>query len=207
MIVSRLRIGTATCARSSSNSFCASVSIRTSSLSRRRIRPSRASCPPMPESSESSKCSSRPDESPMAVAERSDFVSSGEKLSAIGEHGRFRKIAARFTLKISRRNCRNCFSIASASSECVRMDEKSRSTSSVCAALTKRPGAEFSDGRNGEICDDGIAGDCDGRVAICVDVPPSGRSNSDASSRVRTGFVKMCVRPCRNASSSQADSL
>ena len=84
----------------------------------------------------------------MAVAERSERVSSGEKFSAIGEHGRFKKIAARLTLKISRRNIKNCFSIASASSECVRMDEKSRSTSSVCAALTKRPVTETSDWRN-----------------------------------------------------------
>ncbi len=38
-------------------------------------------------------------------------------ISASGAHGRFRKMAARLTPRISRRNDRNCFSIASAFSE------------------------------------------------------------------------------------------
>ncbi len=77
----------------------------------------------------------------MAAAARNRRVSSGDKTSVSGEQGRFRKMAARLTLKISRRNWRNCFSIASASSECVKMEEKSRRTSRVCEALTKRAAA------------------------------------------------------------------
>ena len=58
-----------------------------------------------------------------------------DTVSPSGRTGRFRKMAARLTLKISRRNSRNCLSMASAFRECVRMDEKSRSTFSVCDAL------------------------------------------------------------------------
>ena len=53
----------------------------------------------------------------MADAARSWRLSSGEMVSIGGVQGRFRKMAARLTLKISRRNDRNCFNIASAFNE------------------------------------------------------------------------------------------
>ena len=73
-----------------------------------------------------------------AEAARKRRLSSGECVSVNGVQGRFKKIAARFTLSISRRKSKNCLSIGSALSECVRMDEKSRSTPSVCEAPVNR---------------------------------------------------------------------
>ncbi len=158
----------------------------------------------MPESSDNSKCSSRPGESPMAAAERRRRLSSGENPSIIGEHGRFKKIAARLTLKISRRNNKNCFSIASAFSECVRMDEKSRSTSSVCAVLTKRSAASGSVVARAKIA---VLPAGTLTVARGIVGGSNKRSSNELKSRVRTGLVRTCVTPCKKASSSHADSL
>ena len=71
--------------------YLRSVSARASSLSRRKIRPSRTICPPMPESSESSKCSSRPAERPMAEAARRRRLSSGKMASFSGRTGAVQK--------------------------------------------------------------------------------------------------------------------
>ena len=199
-------MGTATCVPSSSNSFCASASARASSLSRRRIRPSLESWAPMPESSESSKFSSRPEERPMADTARNRRLSSGEGVSVSGVQGRFRKMAARLTLRISRRNSRNCFNIASASSEWVRMDEKSRSTSSVCAALMERSAAGDSAGRENKREDGMGAGG-----GVCRGCGMAGafhrRSSNEFKSRRRTGLVSTWVTPCKKASSSHSDWL
>ena len=84
------------------------------------------------------------------------------------------------------------------------MDEKSRSTPSVCEALTNRlekdSGArEKAAGGSGGATDDTVRAGCLGAAQR--------RSSNEFSSRVRTGLVSTCVTPFRNASSSQSDWL
>ena len=132
----------------------------------------------------------------MAATARKRRLSSGKGVSVSGK-GRFRKMAARLTLRISRRNNRNCFNIASASSEWVRMDEKLLSTSSVCDALMTRLGDGSGVRKNG--VRDGIGA---GRWVAGVFHK---RSNNEFKSRLRTGLASTWVAPRKKASSSHSD--
>ena len=109
------------------------------------IRPSRESWPPMPASTDNSKCWSRPVDNPTEQVARSRRLSSTSAVEPTDETGCRRKIAARLMLRISRKSIRNWLSIASAFNECVRMPENSFNTPRLWAAPSEATAAIGSD--------------------------------------------------------------
>ena len=140
----------------------------------------------------------------MAAAARKRRLSSGDRISVRGAQGRFRKMAARLMLSTSRKNSKNCLSMASALRECVKIEEKSRRTSMVCEALAKRVCEADSMAErvlaNCDVPDGGLII----RLTVSVAAGTVSRSSNEFSSRSRTGLVRMCVTPNRKASSSHS---
>ena len=196
--------GTATCAPSSSNSFCASASARASSLSRRKIRPSSDKLAADAGIQRQFKMF----EQAGRKADGGRGAQAGGRLpargaSASGAHGRFRKMAARLTLRDFAEKQQELFQHRLGVQ---RMGQDGRKIAQHVEGLRRVDEPAVQEVRHGAgrtlavTTGGGWAGALSRRTA-------HKRSSSEFRSRARTGLVSTWVTPCRKASSSQSDWL